>query len=83
MRLLGLHVHEHQSIPQDEAWVVRNKDADQIPQELRGKIDTPCILTGDAELLRRTVTLLRMTEMVTQKKSSIGRRSSRIRAQHA
>jgi hypothetical protein len=63
MKLLGLQVHQHPSIPPDEAWVVRDKDAQQVPQELRGKIETPCILASDIRLLRRTVMLLGMTKM--------------------
>ncbi len=63
MKLLGLNVHEHSSIPNDEVWVMHRKDDGRIPQDLKGKIQVPCVLTGDALQLRRTVTLLRLTDI--------------------
>ena len=65
MKLLGLDVYEHPSIPADEAWVVRDAGVKTLPAELRGRVRVPCILTGDLNLLKRTVAILRLTKTQT------------------
>ena len=62
MRFLELRVYEHYSIPEDEAWLVRQADAEEVPPELRGSIVAPCIITGDAALLAEQLTLLHLAE---------------------
>jgi len=84
MKLLGLDVHEHSSIPNDQVWVVRGEDDGRIPQDIRGKIQVPCVLTGNIIQLRRTVSLLRLTDMwrfaedsLTRKRGKVNRGASR------
>jgi len=79
MKLFGLDVHEHSSIPNDEVLVVRSKDAGRIPQDLRGKIQVPCVLTGNVLRLRRTVSLLRVTEMWRSAEDSIAAKQAKRR----
>jgi len=64
MSILELRVYEHPSIPDYEAWLVRRADSGEVPPDLRGSIDTPCILTNDAALLGRHLTFLRLAEAV-------------------
>ena len=58
MNILELRVYEHPSIPDHEAWLVRRADSGEVPPDLRGTIDAPCILTKDAALLGEHLTLL-------------------------
>ena len=64
MSILQLRVYEHPSIPDYEAWLVRRADSGEVPPELRGTIDAPCILTNDAALLGRHLTFLQLAEAV-------------------
>ena len=64
MSILRLRVYEHPSIPDREAWVVRRADSGEVPPDLRGRIDAPCILTNDAALLSQHLTFLQLAEAV-------------------
>lgn len=63
MRLFGLPVYEHPALPKDEAWVILDASAEELPAELRGAFATPCIVTGDVPLLSRVVTLLELGQL--------------------
>ena len=65
MELKSLHVIQHRAIPWNEAWIIRDSDAAQLPADLRGKIKVPCILTGNLNLLKETLILLRLLHMDT------------------
>ena len=60
MDLKSLHVIQHRAIPPDEAWIIRNSEADELPPDLRGKVKVPCIVTGNMNLLKETLILLRL-----------------------
>jgi hypothetical protein len=62
MNILELRVYEHPSIPDHEAWLVRRADSGEVPPDLRGTIDAPCILTNDDALLGENLTLLDLAE---------------------
>ena len=62
MRFIDIRVYEHSSIPEGEAWFVRQPDSGEVPPELRDKIRVPCILTGDAARLGRDLTLQQIAE---------------------
>jgi len=64
MKLLGLEVIEHSAVPQDEAWVVRRKDAPNLPPDLLDRIKIPCIITGNLDLLRQAIVLMQLTNMI-------------------
>jgi ABC-type taurine transport system substrate-binding protein len=60
MDLNALLVIERRDLPRDEAWIIRNGDAPELPADLRGKVTVPCIITGSMKLLKDTLTLLRL-----------------------
>ena len=64
MSILQLRVYEHPSIPDHEAWLVQRSDSGEVPPDLRGAIDTPCILTNDAALLGQHLTFLQLAVAV-------------------
>ena len=64
MSILQLRVYGHPSIPDYEAWLVRRADSGEVPPDLRGTIESPCILTNDAVLLRQHLTFLQLAEAV-------------------
>jgi len=49
MQLRELNIVQHPSVPPEDAWIIRENAAPEVPQELRGVLQVPCILTGDAE----------------------------------
>jgi hypothetical protein len=59
MELFSNQVIESTDLPPDEAWIIFNDNAPQVPQNLRGKLPVPCILTGDEKQAKRTLNLLR------------------------
>jgi len=84
MKLFGMPVIEHPSVPAEEAWVVRRRDAEQVPPDLRGSIEVPCILTGNMFLLRRTVELFRIIEMWEEEGTTSTRKGgAHAKAAHA
>ena len=64
MSILQLRVYEHPSIPDYEAWLVRQPDSSEVPPGLRVAIAAPCILTNDAALLGQHLTFLQLAEAV-------------------
>ncbi len=63
MKLFGLNVIEHKAVPEEEAWIIRSKEAQALPPELQDTIQVPCIVTGSLALLKETVILMRLTNM--------------------
>ncbi|MGI8732766.1 MAG: hypothetical protein ACR2LM_05630 [Pyrinomonadaceae bacterium] len=59
MEFLGINIVEHKKVPADEVWMIHKNQAPQVPAELRGKLPTPCILTGDASLARNLLSFMR------------------------
>ena len=64
MKLFGLPVIEHAAIPQDEAWIVRDAIAEELPADLRGRVPAPCVVTGNRALLAKAVTLLGLAHLL-------------------
>ncbi len=60
MQLFGLPVYEHHALPKDEAWVILDASAEELPAELRRALVTPCVVTGDVALLSRVVRVLEL-----------------------
>jgi hypothetical protein len=58
MNLLGLEIVESFELAPNEAWIVFNKDAPQVPHELRGNLIVPCVVAGDVGQAQRTLKLL-------------------------
>lgn len=73
MKLSGINIIEHPAIAADEAWIIRHEDAPQVPPDLRGQLQLPCILTGSAILAKHTLALLEAVCLVpapSRKRSS-------------
>ena len=58
MQLQKLIIVQHQSVPPEDAWIIRENEAPEVPQELRGTLTVPCILTGDAEQARNLLSFV-------------------------
>jgi hypothetical protein len=59
MEYLGIRIIEHSSVCADEVWIIHKRDAPQVPSDLRGNLSIPFILTGDATLAERLLSLVR------------------------
>ena len=70
MNLDDLPVIVSRDLPADEAWVVRRTDAPELPDDLRGKVRVPCILTGNVKSLRDTLKLIRLTRGAAPRRDS-------------
>ena len=49
MQLQQLNIVQHPSVSPEAVWIILENEAPEVPQELRGVLTVPCILTGDAE----------------------------------
>jgi hypothetical protein len=63
MELSEIQIIESTLLSAEEAWIICNRDAPQVPQTLRDTLPVPCILTGDAERARHTLNLLRAASL--------------------
>ena len=70
MELPDIQIVESSLLPADEAWIICNRDAPQIPQSLRATLPVPCVLTGDANQARHTLNLLRAVGLRRSKPAS-------------
>ena len=58
MNLLTMNIIEHPDFAADDAWIIFDENAPQVPQDLRDKLSVPCILTGNRDQAERTLALL-------------------------
>ena len=58
MKLFAFNIIEHPDLAADEAWIVFDENAPQVPEDLRDKLSVPCILTGNRAQTERTLDLL-------------------------
>lgn len=63
MKSLKLKFYEHASMPVEEAWFICRIDDPRLTNEIRSIIQVPCIVTGDLNLLKQTLTFLRIAEL--------------------
>jgi hypothetical protein len=49
MEYLGMNIVQHPSLPADDVWIIYEKEAPQVPEDLGGDLAVPFILTGDTE----------------------------------
>ncbi len=54
-----ISIVEHAAISTDDVWLIHESEAPQVPEELRGRLSTPCILAGDASLARNLLSFVR------------------------
>ncbi len=58
MKLFAMNIIEHPDLAADEMWIVFDEEAPQVPEDLRGELAVPCILTGSRAVAERTLALL-------------------------
>ena len=58
MNIFGMDIIEHTSLGKDEAWIIFNGKAPQVPQDLRDTLPVPCVLTGDKTQTKHILTFL-------------------------
>ena len=58
MKLFAMNIIEHPDLAADEGWIIFDEDAPQVPEDLRGELSVPCILTGSRAVAERTLALL-------------------------
>jgi hypothetical protein len=58
MNIFGMNIIEHPSLGKDEAWIIFNGNARQVPQDLRDTLPVPCILSGDKTQTKHILTFL-------------------------
>lgn len=63
MESLKLKFYEQTSMAAEEAWFICREDDPRLTKELKRRIEVPCIVTGDLNLLKQTLTLLRLAEL--------------------
>jgi len=59
MQSQQIDIIQHPSVPAEDVWIIREKEAPEVPQELRGHLSVPCILTGNAEQARNLLSFVR------------------------
>ncbi len=70
MELSNIQIVECTDLAADEAWIICNRDAPQIPESLRATLPVPCVLTGDANQAHHMLNLLRATSFFRSKPAS-------------
>ena len=58
MKLFAMNIIEHPDLAADEGWIIFDEDAPQVPEDLRGELSVPCILTGSRVQTERMLALL-------------------------
>ena len=79
MKLFSINIIEHPELAADEAWVVLDEHAPQVPEDLRGKLSVPCILTGNRAQAQRTLALLQAIRIDQPLAAAIERARQRTR----
>jgi len=59
MQSQQIDIIQHPSVPAEDVWIIRENEAPEVPQELRGRLSVPCILTGNAEQARNLLSFVR------------------------
>lgn len=79
MKLFAINIIEHPNLGADEAWIVFDEDAPQVPEDIRGELSVPCILTGNRAQAERTLALLQAIRIDQPLTSAIERARQRVR----
>ena len=66
MKLFAMNIIEHPDFAADEAWIVFNEYAPQVPEDLRDTLSVPCILTRNQALAERRLALLQASLWLSQ-----------------
>ncbi len=79
MKLFAINIIEHPDLAADEAWVVFDENAPQVPEDLRGGLSVPCILTGNRVQTERTLALLQAISVDQPLTAAVERARQRTR----
>jgi hypothetical protein len=79
MKLFAMNIIEHPDLAADEAWIVFDENAPQVPEDLRGGLSVPCILTGNRAQTERTLALLQAISIDQPLTVAIARARQRAR----
>ena len=79
MKLFAINIIEHPDFAADEAWIVFDENAPQVPEDLRGKLSVPCILTGNRTQAERTLALLQAISVEQPLTTAVARARQRTR----
>ena len=79
MKLFAINIIEHPELAADEAWIVFDENAPQVPEDLRGELSVPCILTGNRSRAERTLALLQAISIDQPLTTAIERARQRMR----
>jgi len=60
VQLQQLNIVQHPSVSPEAVWIILENEAPEVPQELRGVLTVPCILTGDAEQARNLLSFMQV-----------------------
>ncbi len=83
MEMFGINVIEHPAVAKDQAWFIVKKDSPQVPEDLRGKLQVPCILTGSLATTKNILTLFQTVAMgVQHAERDLSPTSETVRRQH-
>ncbi|MBA3439387.1 MAG: hypothetical protein H0T92_05910 [Pyrinomonadaceae bacterium] len=58
MKLFAMNIIEHPDFAADDVWIIYDENSPKVPEDLRGKLSVPCILTGNRTRAERTLALL-------------------------
>ncbi len=79
MKLFAMNIIEHPDFAADEAWIVFDENAPQVPEDLRGGLSVPCILTGNRTRVERTLAVLQAISIDQPLTTAIERARQRMR----
>ena len=74
MEYLGINIVQHPSLPADDVWIIYEKEAPQVPPDLREALTVPFVLTGDAE---RAKHLLSFFGVINEPRKSVSKSEGR------
>ncbi len=70
MNLFDMSIIKHPDLAANEAWIITDRDAPQVPNNIRSELPIPCILTGNTEQATRMLNLLRAISLYEDKSTS-------------
>jgi len=70
MNLFDISIIKHPELADNEAWIITDRDAPQVPKNIRSELPIPCILAGNTEQATRMLNLLRAITLYEDKSTS-------------
>ena len=78
MNLFDMTIIKHPDLAADEAWIITDRNAPQVPKNIKNNLPIPCILTGNTLHAERTLTLLRAISHYEDKATSRSNRRTSV-----